>query len=139
MPYEVKWLVEGRVIYQRLYGTITLEEYQEVQKLGQVLFDQRKPPVIHTLVDVMKLEKSPSIGEIMRLPHPKNPEGMGWMVLSIENALFRFIGSVVAQFVVKNFKLTRNLEEACAFLNHMDSTLPPLNMSETTPPSDPQG
>jgi hypothetical protein len=124
MPCDISWYIDRRVILQRLYGVVTIEEYVQLQKDGMVYVMQGKPPV-HALIATAEITRVPSLIELSRLSYTPAP-GLGWLVTAVHQPIYRFAATVLSQFVGKNFKIVASVEEGYAFLCRMDPTLPAL-------------
>jgi hypothetical protein len=129
MPYEVQWLVENRVIYQRLYGHLILEELREAgQRVSEHVL--AGTPLVHMVSDFTHVDKFPmNLREVNSMLENPYPERFGWMIGITSNTLIRFFGTVVPQLQGARIRMFTSPEEALAFLQSMDDSLPVLDTS----------
>lgn len=127
MAHEIGWLVDGRVIYQRYYGVVTLDELVDASGAVGALVDDGVCPV-HTLIDIVGLKEYPgAIGEIRRaLRDARFDARLGWLVLVGVHPIPRYIASVVIQVTGLRFRLFDTFEEGLHFLATHDETLDEL-------------
>ena len=128
MAYETKWLLPGRVIYMANRGAITVEELQDESLRLIELLEEGEGPLVHLLTDVTELGEFPiSVGVLNRasidaLRHPK----MGWLLVITDNRMLKYLGSMVTGLSGVRYRAFTSVDEALAFLNEVDSTLPDL-------------
>ena len=128
MPYETTWLLQGRIIRTDFFGEMTEETVQEATCLLVELLDEGNGPLVHVITDTSRIGHFPiKVGLASRasaegMHHPK----LGWMVFITDNRMIKYLASVVTGIAHVRFRAFGTLEEGLAFLNHVDSTLPPL-------------
>lgn len=131
MPYEIKWLVDGRVLYIKPVGDISVDELENSVSQIQAFMDEGEAP-IHSISDnrfVGKFPTSLSTLKKMMSPHPK---GTGWSLMIQENAATRFIGEILTRFSGQNkLKSFTTLREGLAFLERNDASLGEISNPES--------
>ena len=124
MPFETRWLIANRVVYQRFYGDVTIEEFADsVAEIRQ--FIDSGTPLVHAIGDLTTVQKYPSLIQMSKVAQ-SNPTlpNVGWTVLLVTNPLLRFFGTVLAQFTVERIRTVGTLQEAMQFLLSRDQTIP---------------
>jgi len=123
MPYEVQWLVEGRVILAELIGDLSPDEMPAFNQLMHQYLDQSDATKVHYIVDTTRIGKMTGLNPMRTFTFPKHPR-MGWTVgVGISNPAIRMIGHVASYFFRMRAKEANTVEEGLAFLQRMDSTL----------------
>lgn len=124
MPFETRWLIANRVVYQRFYGDVTIEEFADsVAEIRQ--FIDSGTPLVHAIGDLTGVQKYPSLIQMSKVAQA-NPAmaNIGWTVLLVTNPLLRFFGTVLAQFTVERIRTVATFQEAMQFLLTRDQTIP---------------
>lgn len=124
MPFETRWLIANRVVYQRFYGDVTIEEFADsVAEIRQ--FIDSGMPLVHAIGDLTGVQKYPSLIQMSKVAQA-NPAmaNIGWTVLLVTNPLLRFFGTVLAQFTVERIRTVATFQEAMQFLLTRDQTIP---------------
>ena len=131
MPYELSWLVEKRVILARFHGVITAEELKRFLPEQHALVAEGTPP-IHHINDTtdtgpfeVKLDKLQALLKML-----KRPEGVGWYVEANPHPIGRMTSSIALQIAGRRHRVVSTLEEAVAFLQQNDETLPPITIPD---------
>jgi hypothetical protein len=125
MPYNISWYIPDRVIHEEFYGTVNLEEVEQIQHIFAAYLDLGKAPV-HVLVDMTRLEEYPkSVSQLKSAMVMMNNQNLGWVVIINQNPVLKFLTSVMTQLTVSNvrFRLFDTLEDGLEFLKERDSTL----------------
>ncbi len=127
MSAEVKWYVEDRVLYLRIYGIVTLEDIQNLNVTATSLVAASKS-IVHVMVDLSEIERFPtSLATIKEFVKPtSNQQALGWVILfGTTNPLLRFLASVVTQLAGENVRMRMldQLSDALEFLCKQDETL----------------
>jgi hypothetical protein len=129
MPYEVDWLVAGRVIRARCSGILTIHELEENNYRVLQLLDEGEQYKVHILVDNRNLEQFPANVDRIRkstelmAEHP----ALGWVVtVNATNRILAALGAAMAVITGVRHKNFSRTSEALAFLQAQDETLPPL-------------
>ncbi len=122
MPVEITWIIPLRVIYERFYGDVTIEDIRQVEEAMPGLMAEGVP-LIHTLIDVSAAESSPNLREIQRSTSMRAYDGEGWRIIIGVDGLGRFMGSVIFQLMGQRYRMFDTLEQAAAFLSDQDETI----------------
>ena len=61
MPYQVAWLVEGRIVYVRMEGISTPEEAHSFDQDIKPYLDNAQAPLLHIIFDARWLTQLPNI------------------------------------------------------------------------------
>lgn len=132
MPYEFSWYIEGRVIFTRAYGVITLEDLRQGNARWTEILDNADAELIHSLVEMTDVEKYPTsvfqMGDTQSyLKHPK----LGWVVAyGLKGTVVNFIISVLTQVSRAQIRVLESHDDAIAYLRKVDKTLPDLNRND---------
>lgn len=137
MPHSISWLVERRVVHERFYGIVTVEDVRAMNAVSRTYYASGDPPV-HNFVDLLDIQRYPTnINQIrtalVNQPHPY----LGWIVIVLRpNPLLKFITTVLVQLSSINARMRfcYSYKEAIAFLQSKDPTLPteiPLPFEQT--------
>jgi hypothetical protein len=122
VPVETSWYVEKRIFYQRFYGVVTLDDFPASMAQTEAHIAAGTPPV-HAIADLRDIEKYPPLFRLSRIARRTQFDGMGWTIILVTNPILRFIGSMLTQFMVSNYRTVATLEDAVEFLRTYDSTL----------------
>ena len=131
MPSELGWFVDGRVLYVRAWGQITLKTIEsESDLIVEALDTDGQEPAVHLMFDSLKLEKFNfplttvySITQKFRT-HPL----VGWSIDITANSSNQVAGKTMSGIVRTQWRHTSSREEALQVLQWLDETLPPLSM-----------
>ena len=114
-------------------GQVTVEDLRRAGEVTTHLLETHSHPCVHFIVNGANLEDVPrhlpSIIENVRwLSHPK----IGIAVIyNTDNQLIRFIVATVSQFAGLHFRFAGSFDEAVAYLQILDETLPDLRSITT--------
>jgi hypothetical protein len=122
MPYQLSWLVEGRIILNKSWGTLTKEEIPRYDQEMLNLLDAGTAPLVHCISDITELENMPGVTAMTQFTFVKHP-CMGWQLAYGGKLAMTLIGNLASQIFRMRFRSFRNREEALAFLQQVDSTL----------------
>ncbi len=126
MPFEVKWHTDKRIILQRFYGRVTLEDVREAVNANDGFIEQGIAP-IHLIVDAADIDNIPvHLRETSKISSNLNDPSVGWVILITNNPLSEFFVKLTSQLVKYRLGRAKSLEEALEFLARQDSTLPIL-------------
>lgn len=124
MAHEsVRWLIEGKVILERFYGTMTIEDIEKTQPDVLALRDAGTVDHVHILVDgqgVTKLDINPvamlqveSLKAVMK--HPK--AGMG-IYITANNPIHNFFLRLLSK-IGSRTKICYSTEDALEVLGQL--------------------
>ena len=126
MPVDISWQQPQRVIYERFYDTVTIEELTAIQQeFFQYLMDGDAP--VHSIIDLRAVRDFPKSINQVRLALAPDVTGKGGRVVVVigTNPVIRFITSMISQIAFKNAQFTfcSQLDEAFTYLRSFDSTV----------------
>lgn len=122
MPTDTQWYVEGRVIYTRVTGDITMEDVIAMNARTVELLKQGTP-LIHHIVNVEQMTSFPlKLAELTKAVQFV-PE-MGWLlIVGTIHPIIRFFGSIITQVSKARFRTFEKEPDALHFLWDVDVTL----------------
>lgn len=135
MPVEIGWMIPNRISYFRYVGDVTIEELTEASEIGLRLLRGASAPLVHTIQDSREMTSFPNkLGSVMKSVRESLTEPhMGWLLsVGIENDLVRFIATMVAKMTKLRHRIFVEMDDAYAFLQHVDTTLPQLSDIQLT-------
>lgn len=131
MTMNIRWLVEKRVIYCTIEGTLSVEELRQGSSPILQMLNQGEQKLVHILFDLSMTQGVPLqmglIGETVRpfMTHPNT----GWIIaFGTQNGMIRMISSIVSQTFRARFRFYPQRDEAIHMLQSLDTTLPDLNV-----------
>lgn len=128
MPYKVEWLVEKRVMLSRYEGIVSIEDARGQVSEGNALLRQGIP-LTHSIIDMSAVEKLPSLqlaSEFMSTDMSEVRDKLGWTIIITNNKFLKFASSLFVPMFKVRQRFFGTLDEALAFLQGEDDTLPPL-------------
>ena len=126
MSFGVTWLVDGKLLLFNSWGKMNLEELHEMDIRIGAMLDNSQSPLVHGIHDHRKTLQLPSAKDLMKLKSGSHPR-VGWLVfIGLNNKLLKFFVSATGQVFNIRLRFMDTVEEALAFLQDMDSTLPDL-------------
>ena len=131
MPYKVQWLVEKRILLSQYEGTVTIEDARGQVSEGNAMLRQGIP-LTHSIIDMSKVDKLPSLqlaSEFMSTDLSEVRDKLGWTIVITNNKFLKFASSLFVPMFKVRQRFFGSLDEALAFLQEEDSTLPPLKKS----------
>ncbi|MFN8376786.1 MAG: hypothetical protein U0694_28425 [Anaerolineae bacterium] len=135
MSYETSWLIDKRVLYLRIYGTTTIAQGRQMLDEARALCEQGTP-FVYIISDATEQTATEfrlqDILEVFRESAPPIP-GVGWSVYVGPGAIERFFFSVMSQLTSGKHRAFATLEEAIAFVQRQDETLPVIPMPVRQP------
>jgi hypothetical protein len=122
MPFHIGWYVEQQVIYARLEGDLTPEEYQACLRASAAMLQTVHEGQVHILNDVAQIRRMPNLFETIRSV-PKTPQPqMGWMLtIGESNTLRRFWSDLFARIAPIRYRRFETVDQALEFLRQEDS------------------
>jgi hypothetical protein len=129
MPSNLRWLVEGRVLFSYFYDEISFDVLEKGSiRLVEVVDQTETTRPIHVIYDARKQTKGvTNVAQLKRatqavFQHPK----IGWHIVITDNPIHRFIGTAALQLAGANSRLVGSYEDAVQVLNRVDFELPPM-------------
>ncbi len=123
MAYKTGWYIEGQVSYAQCISPCDAEEFRAGLEEIDVLLGQGQRPLIHTIVDLTRLEESIGLVQMAKAIRGRKPDPrVGWVIMVGEqNKVVRFSASVVRQILQMRQRSFDTLDEALDFLRDIDS------------------
>lgn len=126
MGFRVEWFYRDRVIFEQLYGDVTVDDITAIYEALHSLMEAGQPP-IHIINDIRSLRKYPSnLRSIRQAVHGPASKKLGWLIaIHNNNPLIKFIMATVVQLVITNVRMCsfNTPEEALRFLISRDPSL----------------
>jgi len=127
MPLQIEWLVEDKVVFAQLSGHFSIDEAKTMVLTGDNMTKESEAALIHTLIDVRKLETYPkNIVQTRNLIQSTvTKKHFGWIVTYGHiDPLLRFFSSMVFNIFKVRVRSFETREDAIKFLKSVDKTLP---------------
>jgi hypothetical protein len=132
MPYQMEWLHEGRIIFARVWGSLTVEDARTAS-IEYYQYIEKGIPPIHSIFDVREVTKFPNLLQLRSAMTSSLSPREGWMMIAGGNPALRFIASVLMQLLNYRFRMVETKEEAVAFLTKHDPSLKGVSISSPPP------
>ncbi|MFP4323516.1 MAG: hypothetical protein ACLFTK_13775 [Anaerolineales bacterium] len=138
MPILISWLYEDRIIWLRNSGQMTLDDMFVADASLRGYLDDSTATRVHLIMDNRavqgwhiapdELPKARSANQFMA--HPR----LGWVVMcgmpQGEKRLANFLGTMAAHEQNARLRTFYTVDEALAFLQEVDDSIPPLQIPE---------
>jgi hypothetical protein len=133
MDYEIGWLVENRVIHVTLGNVITVDMANALSDNIIAYIEISDAPYVHLIIDDKNLRTIPKqIDALMKGAKVLWHSRLGWFILyGSDNKVFKFIAQMFSRMLKLRHRRFQTREEAFAFLQTVDTTLPNLNASQS--------
>lgn len=132
MAQRVYWLLENRIMLGELSGVVTIEDIQ-AHNLAMEALGRDCPPHLHLITLPDQISKNQiGLKDLQSLASTTSKDSKFlWRLTVSNNHLHRFFASLAAQFFSTEALMGRSkqfatIEEALAFLQEVDRSLPPL-------------
>ncbi len=131
MSSKVGWLVEGRVIFVETENEVSIDELQDINNFIAELMEQSDAPLVHVIVYNHAAKIPLNVIQLQNVSrpvqgHPRN----GWNIfVSASNGLVDFAMNAVSQVFKTRWRQVSSFEEALAFLQSVDQSLPALPLN----------
>lgn len=124
MLYEMKWLIDRRVITSNLNGAMTSEDIGAFMGDINAMLEQGDPP-IHHIIEIRDTGMpNLNLREVNKaVTFDKSRHGWVVVISREMNTFVRFVISVVLEARKVQVHLSQNFDEAQAFLLKMDPAL----------------
>ncbi len=124
MPYSIDWEVEGRVVYERVYGDITVEELVRFNSDVSRLITKNGRPPVHIIMDLSEIGHYPyNLKDLMGIVRQTDDDQMGLTLIITQNPSVRFMASTMGQFAGPRLLVFNTEQETLEFLTNRDKTL----------------
>lgn len=127
MAIQLGWYLEHRVVYERYYHHVTIEELTRMSQQSHGLHHRADVP-LHTLIDLSDVKSFPTnLSRVQAAFTQPSEVERGWLVVIIPegNVLLQFVAAYAAQIRAANarYRMFRSLGTAIDFLNMHDPYL----------------
>lgn len=129
MAFKLIWLIDGHVMYGRMSGDWTGETVREFDTAVIAMVEQAEAqaPQMHAIYDPHAVRNLAALKDYLLLQSSKHPNA-GWTVMvGVESKEMKFVISTAIQLLKLRAHFVATLEDALAFLQKVDQTLPPLD------------
>jgi hypothetical protein len=133
MAYKTSWLIENRIIHININGDINLDALNAMTEDVIRLIEGNNVPHVHLLINDKHVKAIPKqilkmLASSRSLRHPR----LGWLVIyGTDNKLFKFLAQMLSRTINLKHRRFLTLEEALAFLQSVDATLPQLDVPQS--------
>ena len=130
--YRISWILEGRIIGVVLEGDLASAPDEFMQAFDDEInayIDQGTAPLVHSIGDMHGVTSMPDIRVMSRIfTFAKNPH-FGWQtMIGLEmHPAVKFVSYLMAQIFRTRTRMVKSIDEAQAFLQQVDKTLPDLS------------
>lgn len=126
MSAGVTWLVENKLLLVNTWGKVNVNELSEMDSRISEMLETSQAPLVHGIHDHSRAESIPSAKDLMQVRAGKH-QRVGWLIIvGLDNKLMKFFVSATGQVLNIRLRFMNTVEEALAFLQDIDSTLPDL-------------
>lgn len=123
MPYSIDWEVDGRVVYERVYGDITVEELVRFNHdVSHLITNNGRPPV-HIIMDLSEIGHYPYNLKDLIVVRQSDDDQVGLTLVITQNPKVRFMASTLGQFAGPRLRVFNTEQETLEFLTREDKTL----------------
>jgi hypothetical protein len=128
MPQSVEWLVEDRVLLNRMWGDLTTDEINANSDNGIAMCESVSHDLqVHTILDGRFIDNIPSMKDMLGLKY-RRARNTGWILMILStNRVYKFLGSSFLQMMGVHFRIVETWADAVEILANADSTLPDLS------------
>lgn len=126
MPMSIEWMLPNRILYERLYGAVTLDDLRTLQRECLHMMETSGIAPIHIVVDFSGATDFPrNIPQLRNALVYTGTMRLGNVILITQNPLIRFLSTVVAQlrFYSMILRCFDDRESALAHLLEQDASL----------------
>lgn len=123
MPYSLSWFIEGRVLFNRFYGELTIDDVRSTIQETVRLAQSGQPPV-HQILISKEVTRLPFDLKALTsvVPRQKEPN-IGVFVQVSTNTIYNFFTTIATHISAVDFRTARSVEEAFGQLQHLDASL----------------
>ncbi len=132
MPYELKWYVDNRIIYARVWGKTTSDEMQDFGALMLSLVESGTPPIYYifdgTGIQQMPVNFTQAKDALKFARH----EAMGGIIaIGRSNPLVQTLSAVMTRIFRVNYRQLPTFDDAIAFLKEHDHSIDWTQVDDT--------
>jgi hypothetical protein len=130
MPLDIKEYVPQQVLYLYFTGVYTEAEFLAADSTLVDYLHHSQATLVHFIMDQRHLIAQPGI-QFQSRAKIGNHARLGWVVIfGANNSFIRFVSKVVTGIFKVRIWYVDTFEEAVAFLQYVDSSLPDLHAPE---------
>lgn len=130
MPIYSTWIVEGHLAYWKSWGELSGDDIPAFEEESRGLIASTTAVFLHTIADHSQLAKLPSLRETAQIASGRDPK-LGWyLVIGEHNPLVKLMISLTVQVLGVRLRFFPNYDEALAFIQGQDATLPAIETTE---------
>lgn len=127
MSYKLTVLVPGHLIYIQHGAQITQADLDTFDVEVSALMEASPLPLQHGIYNYSNVQVMPTIRQIIALKSARHPRA-GWVLMvGLKTPVTRFIISAAVQMMRLRLRFFETTDQAIAFIQDVDSTLPPLD------------
>jgi hypothetical protein len=127
MPDKIIHLVDHHLLFIVTWGKVDSQDLVAYDQNVIRIMDEASVPLLHAIYDYTHAEALPSLKDLSTLKSGNHPK-VGWSVfVGVPNPFIKFLVSVTVQIMRARLRFVDTFEEAKAFMQEVDSTLPDLN------------
>jgi hypothetical protein len=128
MASENSWYIENRVIYARLFGSVTQDDLREGNAAITGFIDTSGVPPIHIIFDTTAVERIMITAlQVRNEVHYFQDKRIGWVVVcglrGIVEVAVHFIGGIISRVTGIRIQAVSTLDDGLAFLRQVDPSL----------------
>ena len=123
MLYECHWYIDQRVLYQKVSGTVSVQDLAALQADGDPKIENGIR-FVHVIVDATDVTNFPiSLSELNRVMHRSTSDNRGWTVIIAANRMLQVITSTLVQLAGMRVRIFSTLDAGLAFIKQQDSSI----------------
>lgn len=127
MAYRIQWVIENHLSFTPVWDEMDADELRRYDAEAGAMLDQVTKPLVHTIFDYSHLKRLPALQDMLALKSGKHPK-VGWVIFcSVPNPMLKFVASATSQIFRLRLRFVDTTDQALAFLQDVDSTLPDLS------------
>ena len=123
MLYECHWYIDQRVLYQKVSGTVSVQDLAALQADGDPKMENGIR-FVHVIVDATDVTHFPiNLGDLNRVMHRSTSDNRGWTVIIASNRMLQVITSTLVQLAGMRVRIFSTLDAGLAFIKQQDSSI----------------
>ncbi len=123
MLYECHWYIDQRVLYQKVSGTVSVQDLAALQADGDPKIENGIR-FVHVIVDATDVTHFPiNLGDLNRVMHRSTSDNRGWTVIIASNRMLQVITSTLVQLAGMRVRIFSTLDAGLAFIKQQDSSI----------------
>lgn len=123
MPYKISSYAEGRVLVNRIYGDLTLEDwfYSAEEMVNHI---RQQPFNVNFLLDMSGLGKHPvKLTDFAEATTWLDEPNIDWVIHVTDNSVMKMLGSAAIGSIIRRYRQARSMRDGLNFLIDMDAYL----------------